>query len=91
MVPHRVISPQPDKPPEQQIEFDPLHQLPLRTHRVEGPATALPAAAYNYSGGIDGRPKPEYRASNSRDSAANAVFAISRIGRNGYGAGQSRQ
>src|SRR6516162_6092719 len=76
MVPHRVINPQPAKPPEQQIKFDPLHQLPLRAHRIEGLQQHGPQS---FSGGIDGRPRPEYRASNSPDSAASAVFAISRI------------
>src|ERR1051325_4762026 len=44
VVPYRIVDAQPDKPAEQQIELQPLHQLafsaPSRT-----PATASPAAA----------------------------------------------
>jgi hypothetical protein len=36
MIPYRVIDADADKPAEQQVELDPIHQLPLRTHRVEG-------------------------------------------------------
>src|SRR4029077_8949323 len=32
---HHGIQRQPDKPPKQQIVAELLHQLPLRTHRVE--------------------------------------------------------
>jgi hypothetical protein len=35
MVTHRIVDPDADEPAEQQIEFDPLHQLALRTHRIE--------------------------------------------------------
>src|SRR5208282_487169 len=35
MIPHRVIDTDPDKPAKQQIKLQSLHQLPLRTDRVE--------------------------------------------------------
>jgi hypothetical protein len=35
-IPHRGIQRQPDKPAEQQIVPQLLHQLPLRAHRIEG-------------------------------------------------------
>src|SRR5258708_18420137 len=33
VIPDRVIHAQPDKPPEQKIELEPLHELTLRTNR----------------------------------------------------------
>ena len=35
VVPHRIIDAEPDKPSEQQIELQPLHQLALRANRIE--------------------------------------------------------
>ena len=51
MVPHRVINPKPDKPSEQQIEFDPLHQLPLRAHRIEGLQQHCPQQLFRWDRG----------------------------------------
>jgi hypothetical protein len=52
-VPHRLIQRQPDKPAEQQIVVELLHQPQLRTHRVEGLQSR---ARSSLSGGIEGRP-----------------------------------
>ena len=35
MIPGRVVDPEPDEPAEQQIELQPLHQLPLGPDRIE--------------------------------------------------------
>ena len=35
MVPDRIIHPKTDKPAEQKVELQPLHQLPLRTNAVK--------------------------------------------------------
>jgi hypothetical protein len=35
VVPDRIIDAEPDEPAEQQIEVEPLHQLPLRADRIE--------------------------------------------------------
>ena len=34
-VPHRVVHPETHEPAKQEVELQPLHQLPLRAHRVE--------------------------------------------------------
>ena len=36
LVPGRVVDPEPDEPAEQQVEVQPLHELALRAHAVEG-------------------------------------------------------
>ena len=36
MILHRVVDPNADKPPEQRINLDPLHQMAPRAQRVEG-------------------------------------------------------
>ena len=35
VVPHRIVDAEPDEPPKQQIELQPLHQLPLRSDRIK--------------------------------------------------------
>src|SRR5439155_11361738 len=35
VIPHRIVDAEPDEPPEQQIELQPLHQLPLRSDRIK--------------------------------------------------------
>ena len=35
MVPDPIVDTEPDKPAEQQIELQPLHQLTLGAHRIE--------------------------------------------------------
>jgi hypothetical protein len=34
-IPHRIVDAQADEPAKQKVELDPLHQLPLRTDRIE--------------------------------------------------------
>ena len=36
VVPDRIVDAEPDEPAEQEVEVEPLHQLPLRADRVEG-------------------------------------------------------
>ena len=57
MIPHRLVDADPDKPAEQQVELQPLHQLPLRAHRIERLQQHRPQQ--HFSGAIDGRPMPE--------------------------------
>src|ERR1700752_1891376 len=35
VVPHRIIDPKSDEPPEQQVKLHPLHQLTFRTNRIK--------------------------------------------------------
>ena len=45
VVPGRIVHPDPDEPAEQQVVFQPLHQLPLRADRVERLQQHRPQAA----------------------------------------------
>jgi hypothetical protein len=35
VIPHRIVNAKADKPAEQEVELQPLHQLPLRADRIE--------------------------------------------------------
>jgi hypothetical protein len=53
--PHPVVRVQTDKPAEQQVVFQLLHQHPLTEYR-----TCSSKARSSFSGAIDGRPKATY-------------------------------
>jgi hypothetical protein len=44
MIPCRIVDPDPDEPAEQEIVFEPLHQLTFRADRSRTPAGASPEA-----------------------------------------------
>jgi hypothetical protein len=52
-VPHGRVHLPPDKPAEQQIVFELLHELSLRTDRIEGLQQQCPQ---QFLGWVDGRP-----------------------------------
>jgi hypothetical protein len=79
-VPYLGVQRQRDKPAEQQIVVELLHQLQFRAHRIE---RLQQQCAKQSLRGIDGRPSLAYSFSNSGDSAASASSTICRIGRNG--------
>ena len=53
-VPDRTVDCQTDEPAKQQVCVEPLHQLPLRAHRIKGLCSSM--ARNSRSGAIDGRP-----------------------------------
>ena len=80
MIARRVVDADANESAKHQVELQPLHQLPLRAHRIESLQQHRPQQLPRR---IDGRPVRAYSAENSPVSAANASFTISRIARNG--------
>jgi hypothetical protein len=79
-VPDQIGDPEPDQPAEQKVIVQLLHQQPLRANRVERLQQQRP---HQPLGRNRGRPRCEYSASNSPDSASSASSTTARIGRSG--------
>ena len=80
VIPRRIVDANADEPAKQEVELQPIHQLPLRADRIE---RLHSIARMSFSGGIDGLPIGEYSVENSPARAANASFTIARIVRSG--------
>ena len=84
LVPGHIIDAESDKPAEQEVEFQPLHELPFRAKTVKG---LQEQCRISRSGGIDGRPAPAaYSESNSALRLSSAELDDRPIGRSGWSA-----
>ncbi len=80
MVPDRVIHAEADKPAEQKVEFQPLHQLALGADAVKG---LQQHRRSSFSGAIEGGQNPCKVSRRPSNRSLSAAFAISRIVRSG--------